>query len=174
LEVVMTAYCAELRMALLGCGLCLFLIASCQDLVFRAVPNAVPLGIALTGVSVRVLSASLLPGICAGVVVFVLSALCWRRGWLGGADVKLFGAGALLVPPGSSFAFVLLASLAGGCLAFSYWIAGNLVGRPGSRRPAGLLARAVRVERWRLRRRGPLPYAMAITAGAALTLRYVG
>lgn len=84
--------------------------------------------------------------------------------------MKLFGAGALLVPPGAAFAFVLSACLAGGVLAILYWLAGRLVAPPSTVRPSSVLGRLVRVERRRLRRGGPLPYAVAITAGACFTL----
>jgi hypothetical protein len=44
------------------------------------------------------------------------------------------------------------------------------VARPRAGRPAGLLRRVWRTERYRMHRRGPLPYASAIAAAALLTL----
>jgi prepilin peptidase CpaA len=42
--------------------------------------------------------------------------------------------------------------------------------RPLPGRPPSLAARIIRVERWRLRRGGPLPYAVAIASGAFFVL----
>lgn len=155
-----------LKLVSMGC----FGLAALRDVALRLVPNAVPLAIAAVGTALRVMDGDLLTGLVAGVVVFAAAAACWRRGWLGGADVKLFGAGALLVRPGAAFAFVLTACMAGGVLALLYWLAGRLVALPSATRPSNVLARLVRVERRRLRRGGPLPYAVAITAGVCFTL----
>ncbi len=40
-------------------------------------------------------NATVIDLLLAAGAVFVLSALCWRRGWMGGGDVKLLGAAAL-------------------------------------------------------------------------------
>jgi len=61
--------------------------------------------------------------------------------------------------------------LAGGLLAVLYLLAQNLVPAASpSPVPLSLLARVWRAERWRIRRGGPLPYAVAIAAGGVLTL----
>src|ERR1700710_121332 len=83
----------------------LFALAALQDMAFRLVPNRVPLAIAVLGGILRAIEGDLAAGLLAAVVVFAVAAFCWRRGWLGGADVKLFGAGALLVPPSAAFGF---------------------------------------------------------------------
>jgi len=116
------------------------------------------------------LDSNLPTGLVVSAVVFLVAAMCWRRGWLGGADVKLFGAGALLVPPAAAFGFVLSSCLAGGILAIGYWLIGRITAPSTTKRPSNLLRRLVRVERRRLRRGGPLPYAVAITAGACFML----
>jgi prepilin peptidase CpaA len=148
----------------------LFALAALQDMAFRLVSNRVPLGIAVLGGILRATEGDLAAGLLAAVVVFAVAAFCWRRGWLGGADVKLFGAGALLVPPSAAFGFVLSACLAGGVLAILYWLLGRLAGPPATARPSGFLQRLARVERRRLRRGGPLPYAVAVTAGVCFIL----
>ncbi len=151
-------------------GMTLFGIAMFRDVMVRLVPNEVPLAIAALGAALRALDGNLLASLAASALVFLAAALCWRRGWLGGADVKLFGAGALLVPPTAAFGFVLSSCLAGGVLAVGYWLLGRVTAPPSIARPAGLLRRLIRVERRRLRRGGPLPYAVAIAAGACFTL----
>jgi prepilin peptidase CpaA len=55
-------------------------------------------------------------------------------------------------------------------LALAY-LAGCLVlPRPTARRPNRLLSRVLRVEAWRIRHRGPLPYVCAIAAGTLFVL----
>jgi prepilin peptidase CpaA len=89
---------------------------------------------------------------------------------MGGGDAKLFGAVALLVPPNLAPALIVGIALSGGVLAVVFLTARRRIAVPSSVRPLGLLARAVRVERWRLRRGGPLPYAVAIASGAIIVI----
>jgi prepilin peptidase CpaA len=114
----------------------------------------------------------------AAVAVFAAAAFCWRRGWMGGADVKLLGAVTLLVPPVLVLNLLAAVSMAGGVLALIYLALRPLVGRsvagrpagPGVARQAGMLRRICRVELRRIRRRESLPYASAIAAGAILVM----
>jgi prepilin peptidase CpaA len=140
-----------------------------HDVMARTIPNRWCAAIAFAGLGVRLIDGSLISGLFAGAIVFILAAACWRAGWLGGGDVKLLGACALAVPPHLVPALVIDTSLAGALLALVYLAARNRLPRPRSPRPASLLARAWRAERWRLRRGGPLPYAVAI-AGATILL----
>lgn len=148
----------------------LFAVACLQDWAMRLVPNRVPAAIACLGVALRLIDGTLLTGLGAAFVVFFVAALCWRRGWLGGADVKLFGAGALLVAPSAALGFVLASCIAGGVLAILYAALGRLVPPPAATRPLSQLRRYLRVEQRRMKRRGPLPYATAIAAGATFVL----
>ncbi len=162
--------------ALAGVGL--FAFAAAQDVAVRRVDNAVPLAVAAVALAWRGVQGDLLQALGSAFLVFVAAALCWRRGWLGGADAKLFGAGSLLVSSG--FAFVLATTLAGGVLACLYWLLGRVLGRADARDvggrvdgldpDAGRLCRVWRVERRRLRRGGPLPYAVALFAGLVFAL----
>jgi prepilin peptidase CpaA len=111
----------------------------------------------------------LVGGIAGSGAICALAILCWRAGWLGGGDAKLLGACALAVSPHLVASLVVDTSFAGAVLALVYLAARHRVSRPRGPRPADLLARAWRVERWRLARGGPLPYAVAI-AGAAIVV----
>ena len=93
---------------------------------------------------------------------------------MGGADVKLLGAIAIVLPPGMVSLFVVAMSLAGAVHAVAYMLARRMVTRPPALalapaatppRAAQLLPRALRAERWRISRGGPLPYACAIAFG---------
>jgi len=151
-------------------GITGLLLAAMHDLVARTVPNRLAAALAVTGIALRAVAGGLGAGLLIGAVVFCLTALCWKRGWMGGGDVKLFAATAILVPPALTFSFVTAVALSGGLLALGYLLARRLVAPPSAQRPRNLLARALRVERWRIRRGGPLPYACAIAAGGLLVL----
>jgi prepilin peptidase CpaA len=141
------------------------LMAALRDIVVRAVPNWMATALVLLGVILRAADGNLPSGLLAGVVIFVIAALCWRRGWLGGADVKLLGATAIVVSPHDVLAFITAVAIAGGILGLAYLAAGRIAVVPPPRRPAHFMTRALHVERWRIHRGGPLPYACAIAAG---------
>jgi prepilin peptidase CpaA len=161
-------------------------LAAAHDVLARTVPNWMPMTLAVLGVVQSALAERLIVSLLVGTTVFILTGLCWKRGWLGGGDVKLLGAAAIAVPPVLVPPFVAAVALAGGVLGLVYLACGRLIPamaprRPNAmapwrptdcqsgdrpiNRPAGLLSRAWRLERRRLSRGGPLPYAVAIAAG---------
>jgi len=150
--------------------------AALHDIAARTIPNKVPACLFALGLTLRVLTHSLLPGLGWALGIFILALICWLRGWLGGGDVKLLPAGALLLPPMSCPVFLGAVALAGGVLALVYWT----LGKWAQRRPAPsfrlaarhrtLWRRILNAERWRLVRGIPLPYATAIAAGFLFTL----
>jgi prepilin peptidase CpaA len=147
------------------------LLAAWHDIVSRTVPNWMPMAIAGCGIAAAAASDRLLISSGFGLTVFIVAAMCWRRGWMGGADVKLLGAIAIVLQPGVVSMFAIAMSLAGALHAVAYMVARRLVTPPPplarhaapSSRP--LLSRALRAERWRISRGGPLPYACAIAFG---------
>ena len=148
------------------------LAAALHDLAARTIPNRISLGIALLGAAVHLAAGDLGLALVAATVVFLLAAVAWRFGAMGGGDVKLLGACALLLPPEAVPAMVLTIALAGGglglvYLALRWWPPAP---RPALPRSAALPRRALRAELWRIRRGGPLPYAVAIALGASLSL----
>lgn len=153
----------------------LLLFAAARDVAVRLIPDAVPLMTCCLGILVRLADGTLPLALPLAVLVFAAAAVCWRRGWLGGGDVKLLGATTLLVAPAAVPGLLLAIALAGGVLALIYLLARSLSSDvipphvPPARRQA-LLRRVWRAERWRLRRGGPLPYACAIAAGALFSL----
>ena len=151
-------------------GFGLLAVAAWHDLAARTIPNRLPLLVALVGLAQRAAGGQIAPGLAAGALVFAAAVWCWRRGWLGGGDVKLLGASALLVPPLLVPALLAAIAIAGAGLALVYLLARRWVRPAGGTRPAGLLARALRAERWRIARGGPLPYAVAIALGVLAVL----
>lgn len=157
------------------------LFAAAHDVAVRTVPNLASLIVALSGLALHAFDGQLLPALLRGGLVFAVAWHCWRRGWLGGGDVKLLSACVLLVPPESVPELILSTATAGGLLALSYLALSRLLnrndtdlragsGRAGSVRGLGLFRRILRAERRRIHRRLSLPYSCAIAAGVLLTL----
>jgi prepilin peptidase CpaA len=147
--------------------ICIVIIitASLNDIVTRMIPNGLAAALAIAGIAMSAIGGHLIGSVLAAGEVFIVSACCWRRGWMGGGDVKLFGAAALGMPASSVLTFITAVAIAGGALALFYLVARRLISSSTSARPDSLFGRVVRVERWRIRRAGPLPYACAIAAG---------
>ncbi len=152
----------------LAAGMLLF--ATLHDIAFRTIPNWLSAMLAVDGGVLRLLDHDLLAGIGCGLVIFALAAICWWRGWLGGGDVKLLAATALLVPPPLVPGYVVAVALAGGVLALLYLLLARLVPAPRRYHSASLLWRVVVVECRRIRRQASLPYATAISAAAILMI----
>ena len=161
--------------ALVAVAVLLLVLASLRDFATRLVPNRIPLALGAIGLILALLHHRLLWSLAGGVAVFAFTFLCWRMRWIGGADVKMLAAAAMLMPPAATANFVLDTAVAGGVLGLVYLLARRLVPapRPGLDRlnhRASLFARVLRAERWRIHRGGPLPYACAIALGALFIL----
>lgn len=146
------------------------LAAALHDITARTIPNGIPLFLLALGLLQRALHGDLAWGLIAFLLVFVLCAIAWRYRVLGGGDVKLLAACALLPAPGEVPDLMLAIALAGGVLSLIYLALRGRRLLPIPARPAALPARALRAEIWRLRRGGPLPYAVAIFAGALVSI----
>jgi prepilin peptidase CpaA len=157
------------------------LFAAAHDVAVRTVPNLVSLIVALLGLGLNAIDGQLLPALFRGGLVFAVAWYCWRRGWIGGGDVKLLTACVLLVPPGSVPELMVSTAIAGGVLALSYLALKRLLrgsvrplsagpGSSGSVRGRSLLRRIWRAEQRRIHRGLSLPYSCAIAAGVLLTL----
>jgi prepilin peptidase CpaA len=148
----------------------LLLMASAHDIAARTIPNWIPLALACAGLAARAYDGSLVLAVGMAGGVFLVAAIVWRCGMMGGGDVKLLGAAALAVPPGHVIHLLVFMSLAGSVLACLYLAARPVVRRPRYIRTRSLLARAMRAELWRISRGAGLPYACAIAAGGAFVL----
>jgi prepilin peptidase CpaA len=146
------------------------LLAAGHDVVSRTVPNWFSVAIAIFGIIASIVAHRLFISLGCGAVIFIVAAFCWRFGLMGGADVKLLGAIAIVLPPGMVAMFTVAMSLAGAVHAVAYMLARKVVTPPPPLqvyrpREHSLPARALRAERWRISRGGPLPYACAIAFG---------
>lgn len=146
------------------------LAAAWRDLAVRRIPDPLSASIAAAAILLRVVEGpgALAASLAAALALFVLLFALFARGWLGGGDVKLATALALGLPPQGIWTLVVATALAGGVLASGYLLMHRLAAGPvaPTRRRSAILARVAAAEAWRIRRRGPLPYGIAIAAGA--------
>ena len=151
--------------------------AAWRDVATRTIPDGVSIALLAVGMFMRGsqgwgdLTISLL--MSAAIFLFLLP-LC-SRGLLGGADLKLLSALAVGLSPQSTVSLLLAVTTIGGLLAAVYLLAAKLAGattimRSPSTRIKSRLARVITIESWRIRRRAPLPYGIAIAIGAAVVV----
>ena len=160
-----------LHAALLGLGIASLLAAAAQDVLARTIPHAATAAIAVIGLALRLGDGRAVPALTAAALVLAGGWLLWRAGWLGGGDVKLFVAVALLLPPDRLAGAAIAISTSGALLALPYILArGRLARPPPGGRTLSLPLRAWRLERHRLRRGGPLPYGAAIAVGVLVAI----
>ncbi len=155
----------------------LLLYAASHDILARTIPDWVSVALAACGFVISAASGMLVGAAIAASLVLAASILLFRLGLMGGGDVKLLAAVALVVPPGDILTMIAAIAIAGGGLALVF-----LALRPLARRHArtrgnrqlGLLHRGMAAELWRIRRGGPLPYAVAIASGTVFTMISTG
>jgi prepilin peptidase CpaA len=145
-------------MAILAIAL---LVAAGFDLWRFEIPDMVTI-VVIAGAGIWALGrpdVSLADHLAAGGLVFGLGNVAFRRGWLGGGDVKLLSGCACWATLETLMAQAVLISLAGGVLALVLWCL----------RQGAMLAGQNRAAAPRCLRAGePLPYAVAIAAGMAI------
>jgi prepilin peptidase CpaA len=140
--------------------------AALSDAVRFIIPNwlcgvialAFPLAALTAGFGWELSGFHLLGGFLALLVGFALFA----PGWIGGGDAKLFAAAALWMGWPALFPFLLHTVVAGGILVLGLLVLRH--GAPLARVPAGWLKETA------LDRGAPVPYGLAIAAGALWTL----
>ncbi len=150
----------------------LLVYAALHDLAARTVPNWLPVALLVIGLAARFADHTLVDGLLVAACTFAVLFALWILGLMGGGDVKLWAASALLIQPllQSELNFILDVVLAGGVLALVYLVLFRLIKRPRASREGGLVRRALRAEAWRIFRRAHLPYACAIAGGALVSL----
>lgn len=150
----------------------LLIFAAARDIATRLIPDGVSIAIAVAGLASRTTLGWTDAGLslAVGVGLFVLLLPLAMRGWLGGGDVKLISAMAVGLAPQETWLFIVATVFAGGALGLAYILGRHLV--PERRLASGgsLLRRVLIVEARRIRRRGPLPYAVAIATGGLIVL----
>jgi prepilin peptidase CpaA len=156
--------------------LALLFAAAWRDIATRTIPDTVCVLLITVGGLARTLAGPSNLVFSAGTAlgVFVLLLALHSRGLIGGGDVKIMTALALGLSPFDCYRFVVATALAGGLLAIGYLLLSRTLRATRKPRRASLIRRVLAVETWRIRRRGPLPYGVAIAAGGAFVLLHPG
>ncbi len=165
---------------ILPAALIVYFLAAAHDVAARTIPDRCSLALIVLAVSRFVLAGdgtAAMMATAAAVAVFIgLAALC-LTGILGGGDVKLLTASALLVGAPATPALLTVTALIGGLVAAIYLAASLLLCRlvaPRRLPPTTAAVRRLRVmlaaELRRIRRRYSIPYGLAIAGAAAVTL----
>lgn len=160
---------ATLLSALLLIAAGLLAFACWHDLATRMLPDGITLALALLGLAWQAAFGQLGWSILAACMVFIGAALIWRLGALGGGDVKMLAACALLPNASAVPLLIIVTALAGGFLAAAYLLA-QRVAPVGPSEARLLPTRIWRAEARRMRRGGPLPYAFAISLGTLFSM----
>jgi prepilin peptidase CpaA len=164
----------DLMYVLSGLAILLLVYAACHDILARTVPNCLPLCVLGLGVAFRLLDHSLLIGFAIASVTFAILFGIWVLNIMGGGDVKLWAATVLLVKPVFliQMSFFCHVFLIGGLLGVFYLILFFVLSKPAIQKPSqkSLWSRWLLVESRRISRRGPLPYAVAISASAIISI----
>lgn len=156
---------------------CTLAHAAWSDLARRLIPNTASIVIAVVGLFERGLvgPAAAAVSVSLSFGLFCALVVIHARGILGGGDVKLIAATSVGLSPVGVLNLLTIMALAGGVLAVVHLALRHLPGPKPRPFRSGAISRVFRVERWRIRRRGPLPYGIAIaTAGAWVFLTNLG
>jgi prepilin peptidase CpaA len=156
--------------AILVVGIGILGIISYCDVRTRRIPNVLSLAIAILGLLRIILvhnPVSAGQTLAAGVAIFAAAFLLFWHGAIGGGDVKLVAAMALLIGYHDLFGFLFLMSLCGGVLALAILARDKLRPRlsrllsvPSAKPPGCSVAPS----------RSTVPYGVAIAASGAITL----
>ena len=156
--------------------LALLVASAWCDIATRTIPDLIGLLLLALGGFARVLEgpAALALSAATALTLFLLLLAAYSRGLLGGGDIKVITAMAVGLSPLDSYRFVVATAIAGGVLAILYLMLSQRLrarhGAPPSKTKRSLLGRVAAIECWRIRRRGSLPYGVAIAAGGAFVL----
>jgi prepilin peptidase CpaA len=153
-----------LCVGLLVTSFCLIAYAALHDLAVRTIPDQVVAALGLLGVAAALTNHHFAGSLLVAACLFASCFVIWWFGALGGGDVKLIAVASLMFPPVAIPQWIVAVALAGGILSMFYLGVRHRVDVGPVRHTC--LGRIVRAERWRMRRGGPLPYAVAIAGGS--------
>jgi prepilin peptidase CpaA len=142
-----------------------------MDVATRLISNEICLTLAVLGIATQLATpVQVVESLITAAILFVLLLLIYRRGWMGGGDVKLLVAVAIGLPLAGVIQLLTITALAGGVLALVH-VMMRLLPQP-KLAPIGssLVRRVYAVERWRHLRHAPLPYGVAIACGGIWTI----
>jgi prepilin peptidase CpaA len=166
---------STLDLVILFAASVIFCLAAITDLQQRRIPNLLVLAVVALGlvrIDLHFDIAGAFDDIKWAGLVLIGSLLFWRLHWLGGGDVKLIFAGALLVGASALTDYLVLTILLGGALgvlAFAdMWLEKNYGWSTGLAFPRADMA--VRVAGTPLPRKASVPYGIAVSFSGVATL----
>ena len=149
----------------------LLLLAAYHDVATRSIPNRLSVMLVACGLasSGGTGPSAVVVSVVASILLFCLLLVAHARSLLGGGDVKLMAAMGCGLSLPELYRFIMLTAVAGGVLAGIHLSLRHVVKWTGPTkvrtRPTFGLLRVVAAERWRIARRGSLPYGVAIACG---------
>lgn len=148
-------------------------IAAASDLASRRIPNALVLTAGLAGLAVSAGAQQLVSGLTASIICLCVTVPGWRRGFLGGGDVKLAAAAATWVGLDHLPVFALTTALLGGLLSVLVLVMSSSSTKRLVRAnaTASLATGTVTIAR---SASTSIPYGVAIAAGAAIAMSMSG
>lgn len=156
-----------------GATLLALIASAAADLRARIIPNRFCILIALCGLALqlRLAPGQVWIGLLAAMSVFAALGVLAHFDVLGGGDVKLISAAALLVAPDRIPLLLAEIAVAGGVLSAFYLAAGLVLRRwprlyrAASKNLGGGLGKWLKREGLRVARGYPVPYALAVLGG---------
>ena len=153
-----------MQLAILVLGICIFAFVAYSDIRTRRIPNEMIVAILLLAAFRIAIDGDPRAGLltlAASTALFVSTFLLFWRGLLGGGDVKLIGATALLVGYHNFFEFLFVMSESGALIAVAV-LARDRLGRRQATEPA--------TEDQEISARLTVPYGVAIAAAGMVSL----
>lgn len=144
--------------------------ATLSDVAVRRIPNRTCVILLIAGTMIHLADNRMPQALASSLLISAPAILIWYFGIMGGGDVKLLGAAACFDPHLRAGQLALAIALAGGMLSLLYLALRHLPAPVPLMHRVGFWRRILRVERRRIRARGPLPYGVAIAAGCVATL----
>jgi prepilin peptidase CpaA len=154
----------ELQLIVLVLGICIFAAVAYGDIRTRRIPNEMIVAILVLAALRIAMDGDPRAGLytlAASTGLFVATFLLFWRGLLGGGDVKLIGATALLVGYHNLFEFLFVMSVSGALIAVAV-LARDRLGRRQATAPAA--------EDQEISARLAVPYGVAIAAAGMVSL----
>jgi prepilin peptidase CpaA len=153
-----------LHLIVLILGICIFAVVAYGDIRTRRIPNEMIVAILVLAAFRIAIDGDPRAGLFtlgASAALFVATFLLFWRGLLGGGDVKLIGATALLVGYHNLFEFLFVMSVSGALIAVAV-LARDRLGRRQATAPA--------TEDQEISARLTVPYGVAIAAAGMVSL----
>lgn len=143
-------------------------VAAWFDIATRLIPDRCSVALLMVGIAERLALGpmAVVTSLGCAVLLGLFFLFLHARGVMGGGDVKLIVALAAGTAPLALWDLIFAIAMAGGVLSLIYLVLYRVAPRPALRPHAALPLRVIIVESNRIARRGPLPYGVAIAAGA--------